>query len=98
LNAAGIAQGGAIFTLADFCFAVHANLPYLAGEREAPTVGQSNSISFLRPGTGARLIARSACLSRGKSAAVFRVDVEDEKGRLVAAMTGNGLAAAKKPG
>lgn len=41
LNAAGTVQGGALFTLADFAFAVAAN----AGG--VPTVSLQNSISFL---------------------------------------------------
>ncbi|MDR1646622.1 MAG: PaaI family thioesterase [Zoogloeaceae bacterium] len=91
LNAGGTAQGGAIFTLADLTFAVHSNLPLLCGERVGITVGQSNSISFLAPPKGRRLIARSTCLARGKRVSVFRVEVRDDQERPVAEMIGNGF-------
>ncbi|MDR1854210.1 MAG: PaaI family thioesterase, partial [Azoarcus sp.] len=67
LNAGGGVQGGAIFTLADLAFAVHSNLRLLTGEKVGITVGQSNSISYLAAAKGTKLIARSTCLSRGRS-------------------------------
>ncbi|MDR2164460.1 MAG: PaaI family thioesterase [Zoogloeaceae bacterium] len=94
LNAGGVAQGGAIFTLADLAFAVHANLPFLCGASVGMTVGQSNSISFLAAPRGKRLIARSTCLSRGRSVSVFRVEVRDDTDRLIAEMLGNGFTKA----
>ncbi|MDR0234317.1 MAG: PaaI family thioesterase, partial [Zoogloeaceae bacterium] len=75
LNAGGGVQGGAIFTLADFTFAIHANLPLFCGEAKGITVAQSNTISFLAAPKGDRLIARSACLSRGRNVSVFRISV-----------------------
>jgi len=101
MNAGGTVQGGAIFTLADLAFAVHANLPLLCGAPIGITVGQSNSISFLSPPRGSRLIARSTCLTRGRSISVFRIAVADDTGRPVAEMFGNGFTkqadAAEKP-
>ena len=91
LNAGGGVQGGAIFTLTDLAFAVHSNLGLLCGEKVGITVGQSNSISYLAATKGTRLIARSTCLSRGRSISVFRVEVKDELGVLVADMRGNGF-------
>jgi len=97
LNAGGGVQGGAIFTLADFTFAVHANLPFLAGEAAGITVAQSNTISFLAAPKGDRLLARSTCLSRGRNVSVFRVGVFDAEGRQVAEMIGNGVARQSRP-
>jgi acyl-CoA thioesterase len=91
LNAGGSVQGGAIFTLADLAFAVHANLPLLCGAQTGITVGQSNSISYLARPKGKRLIARSTCLSRGQSVCVFRVEIFDDLGNFVAEMRGNGV-------
>jgi acyl-CoA thioesterase len=91
LNAGGTVQGGAIFTLADLAFAVHSNLPFLCGEGTGITVGQSNSISYLARPKGKRLIARSTCLSRGKTVCVFRVEIHDDLGNFVAEMRGNGV-------
>ncbi|MDR2261058.1 MAG: PaaI family thioesterase [Azoarcus sp.] len=91
LNAAGTVQGGAIFTLADLAFAVHANLPLLRGENTSITTGQSNSISYLTVPRGAYLIARSTCLARGRNICVFRVEVHDDLGNFIADMRGNGF-------
>ncbi|MDR3323829.1 MAG: PaaI family thioesterase [Zoogloeaceae bacterium] len=91
LNAGGVVQGGAIFTLADLAFAVHSNLPLLCGAKVGMTVGQSNSISYLAAPRGKRLIARSTCLSRGRNISVFRVEIHDDLGNFVAEMRGNGF-------
>jgi acyl-CoA thioesterase len=91
LNAGGGVQGGAIFTLADLAFAVHSNLPLLCGAKVGITVGQSNSISYLAAPRGKRLLARSTCLSRGRSICVFRVEIFDDLGNFVAEMRGNGF-------
>jgi acyl-CoA thioesterase len=95
-NANGGVQGGAIFTLADLAFAVHSNMAMLRGADQGVTVGQSCSISYLKSTRGTRLIARSRCLSRGKSMAVYRVSVSDDLGAPIAEMTGNGFITAKK--
>ena len=91
LNAAGFVQGGAIFTLADLAFAVHSNLRRLCGEKVGITVGQSSSISYLAEAKGKKLIARSTCLSRGRSVSVFRIEVRDDLGNFVADVRGNGF-------
>ncbi|MDR1320629.1 MAG: PaaI family thioesterase [Gracilibacteraceae bacterium] len=90
LNAAGGVQGGAIFTLADLAFAVHSNLGLAMGASSGVTVGQSNSISFLRAPRGPKLKACSSCLSRGRNISVYHVEVTDDEG-LVAVMTGSGF-------
>jgi acyl-CoA thioesterase len=95
-NANGAVQGGAIFTLADLAFAVHSNLQMLRGADLGVTVGQSCSISYLKSTRGKRLIARSQCLSRGKSMAVYRISVSDDLGVPIAEMIGNGFTTAKK--
>ncbi|MDR2029585.1 MAG: PaaI family thioesterase [Treponema sp.] len=90
-NAGGAVQGGAIFTLADLAFAVHANLDLASGGAGGITVGQSCSISFLKGTRGKRLIAQSVCLSRGKNISVYRITVKDDLGVLIAEMHGNGF-------
>jgi len=85
LNAGGVAQGGAIFTLCDLCFAAAAN----AGG--VHTVSQSADIHYLRPGTGDRLYAEAVCLSSGRSTCLYRVDVKDSRSRLVAYATISGF-------
>jgi acyl-CoA thioesterase len=106
-NAGGAVQGGAIFTLADLAFAVHSNLDMVCGANLGSvnsggagpglTVGQSCSISYLKSSRGKRLIARSACLSKGRSMSVYRISVSDDLGVPIAEMIGNGFTTAKKP-
>jgi len=88
LNAGGVVQGGAIFTLADFSFAGAANSDALPGER---MVMMSSSITVVRPGTGKRLIARTQTLSRGRRTGLFETRIFDEAERLVAVVTTNGF-------
>jgi acyl-CoA thioesterase len=96
-NAGGAVQGGAIFTLADLTFAVHSNLDLVCGADKGITVGQSCSISFLKSTRGKRLIAQSACLSRGKSISVYRITIKDDLGVLIAEMQGNGFTTGAVP-
>jgi acyl-CoA thioesterase len=95
-NAGGAVQGGAIFTLADLAFAVHSNLAMVCGADTGITVGQSCSISYLKSSRGKRLIARSVCLSKGRSMSVYRISVSDDLGVPIAEMIGNGFTTAKK--
>ena len=90
-NAAGGVQGGAIFTLADFAFAVHCNLAMVCGENVKLTVGQSCSITFLKATRGRRLTATSTCVSKGRSISVYRIHVEDDLGVGIAEMLANGF-------
>jgi acyl-CoA thioesterase len=95
-NSAGGVQGGAIFTLADLAFAVHCNLAWVCGEDVGVTLGQSCSISFLKGTKGTRLIAKSTCLSKGRSISVYRICVEDDLGVQIAEMLANGFTIAKR--
>ncbi|MDR0477261.1 MAG: PaaI family thioesterase [Desulfobulbaceae bacterium] len=96
-NSTGGVQGGAIFTLADLTFAVHSNLCLLRGEAVGVTVGQSCAISYFKSPKGSRLIARSTCLSHGKTMSVYRIEVMDDLGNAIAEMHGNGFTTGKKP-
>jgi acyl-CoA thioesterase len=89
LNANDVVQGGAIFTLADLAFAAHCNMENICGESQDISVGQSCSISFLKPARGERLIAKSSCLSKGRTMSVYRVSVEDNLGTPIAEFMGN---------
>jgi acyl-CoA thioesterase len=95
-NAGGAVQGGAIFTLADFTFAVHSNLDMVLGAPVGVTVGQSCSISFLKSSRGRRLLAESACLSKGRTMSVYRISIRDDLGIPIAEMHGNGFTTAKQ--
>ena len=85
LNAAGRPMGGAVFTLADFAFAVAAN-----GFSDRVTVSQQTSITFLSPGKGHRFLAEARCLRAGRTTCLYTVEVRDEVGTKVAFVTING--------
>ncbi|MDR1824919.1 MAG: PaaI family thioesterase [Bifidobacteriaceae bacterium] len=92
MNAGGAVQGGAIYTLADSAFAVACNYAHLAEGDGKLVVSQSASISYISAGrAGSTLYAEARLVGGGKRTCVFRIDVTDESGRLVATMTGNGF-------
>lgn len=90
LNGLGIAQGGAIFTLADLAFAGASNA---AGFR---TVAFTSNISFVRPGTGKRLRAIATEVSRGRRTGVYSVQVFNDDGKIVAHGTTTGFISEEK--
>lgn len=83
-NAVGIVMGGAIFTLADFAFAVASN-------HENPgTVSLSANITFLKASKGNKLIAKAECVRNGRTTCYYRVTVTDDTGALIAEVTTSG--------
>jgi len=82
LNGVGVAQGGAVFTLADFAFAAAAN------SRGTVAVALDTSITFARAATSGVLTAeaREESLSRRTSVCTVRVTGED--GSVVALFRG----------
>lgn len=83
-NANGGVMGGAIFTLADFAFAIAVNNVH------RPTVAQQVSINYLSAPKGKRLIARARLRKDGQNTCVYIVDVTDDTGRDVAQFVGTG--------
>ncbi len=83
LNGAGIVQGGAIFTLADFAFAAAANSGG-AGIAVAIDV----SISFVKAVTGGVLTAEAREEAAGGRVSTCLVRVTDADGALVAIFKG----------
>ena len=92
LNANHKPMGGAIFTLADFAFAVAVN-----GHSQTVTVSQHIDITFLAPAKGSLLTARAACLKAGRQTCLYSVDVTDELGTYVAHATVNGHSITTPP-
>ena len=84
-NAYGGVMGGAIFTLADFAFAV------LSNQIHQPTVAQQVSINYLSAPKGEKLIACARCRKSGRTTSIVIVDVEDDLGRDVAQFVGTGF-------
>lgn len=85
-NALGAVMGGAIFTLADFTFAVATN------SRENTIVSLNASITFLGKVKGKILIAEAKKIRSGKTTCYYTVEITDELGSRVAHMTSNGFA------
>lgn len=85
LNAVGAVMGGVYFTLADFAFAVAANLD------QPPTVSLSCQVSFLSPPKGDRLIATARCVRQGHSTCYYTVNVCDETEAIVAVVGVSGF-------
>lgn len=83
-NAGNAVQGGAIFTLADFAFAVAANA------QGKLTVSVNNTISFLKPAKGKELVATAKRISASQRICFYEVTVTDELGTLVATMSVTG--------
>lgn len=78
VNAGGVAQGGAIYTLCDTAFAVAANACGVM------TVSQNATIHYLKAGAGARLFAHAQCVNAGRSTCLYTVNVTNDSGALVA--------------
>jgi acyl-CoA thioesterase len=85
-NAVGIVQGGVVFTLADFAFAVASN----AGVEEI-TVAIECNLSFMKPTTTGTLFAEAALISKTKSLVSYSIPVTNENGELAAQFYGRGF-------
>lgn len=89
LNAAGVVQGGAIFTLADSAFAVASN-------SHGPLALAINvNISFLHGKSSGTLYAIATEVGEPKRIGAYDVLVTDERGEIVARF--NGMVYRKKP-
>lgn len=88
LNALGTVQGGAIFTLADFTFAVACN------SHGTLAVALDVSIVFMKAATTGTLWATAREESRNFKVGLYLVEVRDDAGDLVAQF--QGLAYRKK--
>ncbi len=84
-NALGKPMGGAIFTLADFAFAVAANTA------QQPTVSLSSQIAYLSAAKGKILFAEAHAVKRGRSTCYYQIDISDELGTAVACVTTTGF-------
>ncbi|MEG2377515.1 MAG: PaaI family thioesterase, partial [Clostridia bacterium] len=77
-NAGGAVQGGVIFTLADFAFAVAANCG------GGLVVSLSSSISFIGQPHGASIAAHAKLRAETSRICFYDVDVTDSAGTLIA--------------
>ena len=89
-NAVGNVMGGAIFTVADFAFAVASNI----GAPE--TISTDSHIVFMNAAKGDTLYAEAECLKAGRRTCTFCIHVTDNLGINVAQMTMMGMRVSDK--
>jgi acyl-CoA thioesterase len=81
-NGAGTVHGGAIFTLADFAFAVASN------SHGTLAMGINTSVSFVKAALKGTLYAEATEQSKGPKLASYSVMVTDDAGDVVALFQG----------
>lgn len=84
-NAAGGIMGGAIFTLADFAFAVASNW------QGTLHVSRTSQITFLGTAKGGQLIATARRVKEGRTTCYYLVEITDELGTQIAYVTIDGF-------
>ena len=81
-NAVNIAQGGALFTLADFAFAAASN------SHGTIAVAINVSISYLKGVSSGTLWAEAREISKSFKIGSYTVEIKDEQGEMVALFQG----------
>jgi len=84
-NCKGTVQGGLIFTLADFAFAVVTNWGELS------VISQNIAITYVRPALGGKLTAVAKVVSEGRSMMLVEAEVYNDQNKLIARMLANGF-------
>jgi len=82
LNAVGVVQGGAIFTLADLVFAAASN------SHGSVAVSINVSITYMKGTSSGTLRAEARELTTNPKLGSYSVDVTDERGELIAVFQG----------
>jgi acyl-CoA thioesterase len=88
LNGLGTVHGGAIFTLADFCFAAACN------SHGTMSVALNASITFMKAARTGTLVAEAKEISKNFKVGSYSIEIKDDAGDLVAQF--QGLAYRKK--
>ena len=82
LNAAGIVQGGAIFTLADLAFGAASN------SYGTLALSINSTISFIKPAKEGKLKAIAREISKSKRISLYQIEVKNALDETVALMRG----------
>ncbi|MCL1943354.1 MAG: PaaI family thioesterase [Candidatus Azobacteroides sp.] len=85
LNGGNVVQGGALFTLADFAFAVAVN------SHAKLTLSIQSSINIFKSETAGMLFAEAREVFSHSKVCNCQVDITNEKGELIATFTGTGF-------
>jgi acyl-CoA thioesterase len=88
-NAADRVMGGVYFTMADFAFAIAANL------NRPITVTQTSQIAFLSAAKGDTLYAEAEKIKAGKNTCFYKITVSDDLGTQIAYVTTTGFTTNK---
>ena len=81
-NGAGVAHGGAIFSLADLAFAVAAN------SRGKLSLAVAASIAYVKAGLGSTLYAEASEVSLGNKMATYAVVISNDNGETIGSFQG----------
>lgn len=84
-NAMGAVMGGAIYTLADFAFAVAANMDKL------DTVSLTSNVAFVAQPKSDTLFAEAKPVKEGKTTCHYQIAVTDSLGNTVATVATSGV-------
>lgn len=82
LNAANVVHGGAVFSLADFTFAVASN------SHGHIALSINSNIQFIRSTAKGKIIAIAKEISLSKKLGHYSIEVQDETQNTIAVMTG----------
>ena len=85
LNGVNMIQGGVIFTLADYAFALASN------SGNCPTVALNANISYFKTPVGKIIRAEAKEISVRNRISGYQVDITDEDGSLIASFSGLGF-------
>ena len=85
MNSLGIPMGGAVFTLADYTYAVASNF-----DRDV-YISTAANVHFMRPARGTVLYAEAKQVRCGRRTCLFSVEISDDLGTQVAYMTFSGV-------
>ena len=91
-NANNFVMGGAIYTLADFCFAVASN----CGCTDTVTVSLSSNIHYIKGAKAPLLIAETTCIKDGKTTCIYNTTVKDNLNNEIARVTTTGFKTQRK--
>lgn len=91
LNGLGHVMGGAIYTLADFTFAVSSNLMDGEGNLVEKAVTANSTITYLSPAKGTTLYGESFLIKNGRTCITYEIRITDDVGTLVALVVTNGM-------
>ncbi|THB66283.1 MAG: hydroxyphenylacetyl-CoA thioesterase PaaI [Spirochaetaceae bacterium] len=90
LNGVGTLHGGALFSMADYAFAIAVN------SHGKVAVALTCSVSFLQPGRlGSVLLADAKTVAVTNRTALIEVRISDEKGQLIGSFQGTAYRSSK---